>query len=93
LRPALIDVLDTLHHRVSGIAVEEMLVKPGMAAVGKTIAEAGLLNQDAAKVLAVQRHDGAVIINPDAKLRLEDGDLLVALGSEDQLYATAAMLK
>jgi len=29
-----------------------MLVKPGMAAVGKTIAEAGLLNQDAAKLLA-----------------------------------------
>jgi voltage-gated potassium channel len=93
LRPALIDVLDTLHHRVSGITVDEMLVKPGMAAVGKTIAEAGLLSQDAAKVLAVQRHDGAVIINPDPDLRLEEGDLLVALGSEDQLYATAALLK
>ena len=93
LRPALIDVLDTLHHRVSGITVDEMLVKPGMAAVGRTIAEAGLLNQDAAKLLAVQRHDGNVIINPDPGLRLEEGDLLVALGSEDQLYATAALLK
>jgi voltage-gated potassium channel len=93
LRPALIDVLDTLHHRVSGITVDEMLVKPGMAAVGKTIAEAGLLSQTVAKLLAVQRHDGTVIINPDPGLRLDEGDLLVALGSEDQLYATSALLK
>ena len=93
LRPALVDVLDTLHHRVSGIAVEEMLVKPEMVAVGKTIAEAGLLSPDAAKLLAVQRRDGTLHVNPGSDLRLEEGDLVVALGSEDQLFASAANLR
>jgi len=93
LRPALVDVLDTLHHRVSAIAVEEMLVKPGMVAVGKTIEEAGLLGPTAAKLLAVQRRDGTVLISPSAELRLEEGDLVVALGSEEQLFVSAALLK
>jgi voltage-gated potassium channel len=93
LRPALVDLLDTLHHGMSEIAVEEMLVKPGMAAVGNTIAEVGLLSADAAKLLAVRRSDGTVHINPGPELRLEDGDLLIALGSEDQLFASAALLK
>jgi K+/H+ antiporter YhaU regulatory subunit KhtT len=70
-----------------------MLVKPGMMALGKTISEAGLMGQNAAKLLAVQRGDGTVLINPDPDLRLQEGDLLIALGSEDQLFASAAMLK
>lgn len=93
LRPALVDLLDTLHHGMSEIAVEEMLVKPGMAAVGRSVAEVGLLSADAAKLLAVRRTDGAVHINPGPDLRLEDGDLLIALGSEEQLFASAALLK
>ena len=93
LRPALVDVLDTLHHGMSEIAVEEMLVKPGMAAVGKSVAEVGLMSADAAKLLAVRRTDGTVHINPGPDLRLEEGDLLIALGSEDQLFASAALLK
>ncbi len=85
--------IDTLHHGMSEIAVEEMLVKQGMAAVGKTISDAGLLSPQAAKLLALRRDDGTVHVNPGADMRLEEGDLLIALGSEDQLYASAAMLK
>ena len=93
LRPALVDLLDTLHHGMSEIAVEEMLVKPGMAAVGRGIAEVGLLSADVAKLLAVRRTDGTVHINPGPDLRLEEDDLLIALGSEEQLFASAALLK
>jgi Trk K+ transport system NAD-binding subunit len=32
-------------------------------------------------------------VNPSGDMRLEDGDLLIALGSEEQLFASAAMLK
>jgi voltage-gated potassium channel len=93
VRPALVDVLDTLHHGMSEIAVEEMLVKRGMAAVGRTLAEAGLLGPSAAKLLALRRADGTLHVNPGPDLRLDDRDLLIALGSEEQLFASAAMLK
>jgi len=93
VRPALVDVLDTLHHGESEIAVEEMLVSAGMAAVGKTIEETGLLDASAAKLLALRRSDGTLYVNPSPELRLEVGDLLIALGSDDQLLKSASLLK
>jgi len=93
VRPALVDVLDTLHHGESEIALEEMLVSAGMAAVGKTIEETGLLDASAAKLLALRRRDGTLYVNPSPELRLEVGDLLIALGSEAQLLKSASLLK
>ena len=93
IRPALVDVLDTLHHGESEIAVEEMLVSAGMAAVGKTIEETGLLDTSAAKLLALRRRDGTLYVNPSPELRLEVGDLLIALGSEAELLKSASLLK
>jgi voltage-gated potassium channel len=93
VRPALVDVMDSLHQGESEIAVEEMLVQPKVAAVGKTIAGAGLVSPDAAKVLAVRRRDGTLHANPAADLLLEEGDLVIALGSEEQLFASAAKLR
>ena len=93
VRPALVDVLDTLHHGEGGIGVEEMVVSTGTKAIGKTLEEAGLLAGDAARLLAVRRPDGAVSVNPPASTRLGDGDLVIALGTEDQLFATAAKLR
>jgi K+ transport systems, NAD-binding component len=93
IRPALVDVLDTLHHGESEIAVEEMIVSAGMAAAGKTIEETGLLDASAAKLLALRRRDGTLHVNPSPELRLEEGDLLIALGSEAQLLKSASLLK
>ena len=91
IRPAMVDVLDTLHHGEAGIGVEEMVV--GSLTVGKTLESAGLFAPDAAKVLAVRRRDGNVSVNPPATLLLEADDLIIALGTEDQLFATASKLR
>jgi voltage-gated potassium channel len=93
VRPALVDVLESLHHGGSEIGVEEMLVAPGMAALSKTIAEAGLLDASAARILALRRRDGTLHVNPAGDLRLEEGDLVIALGTETQLLNSAAVLK
>ena len=93
IRPALVDVLDTLHHGEAGIGVEEMVITPNTKAVQKTIKESGLLEPAAARVLAVRRRDGTLHVSPDGNLRLEEGDLVIALGTEDQLFASAALLR
>ena len=93
VRPALVDVLDTLHHGESEIAVEEFLVSAGMVAAGKTIEDTGLLDSSAAKLLALRRRNGTLHVNPSPDLRLEVGDLLIALGSEEQLLKSASLLK
>jgi voltage-gated potassium channel len=93
IRPALVDVLDSLHHGEAGIGVEEMVVAPATKAVGKTIEESGLLKPEAARVLAVRRQDGTLHVSPNGNLKLEPGDLVIALGTEDQLFASAALLR
>lgn len=93
IRPAMVDVLDTLHHGEAGIGVEEMVVAAGTKAIGRGLEEMGLLAPTAAKPLAVRRADGTLHVNPSGDLRLQEGDLLIALGTEEQLFATAASLR
>jgi voltage-gated potassium channel len=93
IRPAMVDVLDTLHHGEAGIGVEEMVVTPDSKAIGKTLNEAGLLAGDAARVLAVRRPDGNVSVNPPATTTLGEGDLVIALGTEDQLFESASRVR
>jgi voltage-gated potassium channel len=93
VRPALVDVLDTLHHGEAGIGVEELLIGKGMAAVGKTITQAGLLGPSAAKLLALRRQDGTLFVSPSPDLPLEEGDLIIALGTEAQLVTSTSLLK
>ena len=93
IRPAMVDLLDTLHHGEAGIGVEEMVVAPGTKAIGKTLEESGLLAPYAARLLAVRKADGTVNVNPAATAKLEDGDLVIALGTEDQLFESASKLR
>ncbi|HEV3102029.1 MAG TPA: potassium channel protein [Candidatus Dormibacteraeota bacterium] len=93
IRPAMVDLLDTLHHGEAGIGVEELVVTASSPALGKTLEQAGLLGPDAAKLLAVRKPDGTVLTNPPADTRLEEGDLVIALGTEDQLFASASKLR
>jgi K+/H+ antiporter YhaU regulatory subunit KhtT len=64
-----------------------------MAAIGKTVTEAGLLDPAAAKLLALRRRDGTLFVSPSPDLQLQDGDLLIALGTEAQLLTSASLLK
>lgn len=91
IRPAMVDVLDTLHHGEAGIGVQEMVVAATSA--GKTLEESGLLGANTARVLAVRKRDGSVNVNPSPAIRIEDGDLVIALGTEDQLFASASLLR
>jgi voltage-gated potassium channel len=92
IRPAMVDVLDTLHHGEAGIGVEEMIVTADAKVIGRTLEDAGLLARDAARVLALRRADGTVSVNPPPASTLQEGDLVIALGTEDQLFATASLL-
>jgi len=69
------------------------LVPSGSALVGKPLSESGLLDSRLAKLLAVRRNDGTLFVDPENDVQIEEGDLLVALGSETQLTATAAQVQ
>ena len=89
LRPALVEVMDTLQHGGTEVGVEELLLRAGSHLIGKTVREAGFLDADHANLLAVRRRDGGLHVNPPPELALEEGDLIFALGSAAQLRRTA----
>jgi voltage-gated potassium channel len=92
MRPALVDVMETLHHGGADIGVEELVVPAHSPVAGRTLASSGLLHGDGAQLLALRRADGTMHVNPAPELIVEAGDLIVALGSARQLESTAAAL-
>jgi voltage-gated potassium channel len=93
IRPALVEVMETLQHGGSAVAVEEALVLRGSPAIGRTLGDCGLFGDDTASLLALRRHDGTLHVNPSENLLIQEGDLVVALGSKLQLETTAALLQ
>ncbi len=87
LRPSIIDFLDVVMH--SGkleLVLEECHVRPGSDLHDKTVAEADVRRRTGANVLAVRRHDqGSILTNPPAEMRFEPDDVVIALGTSDQL--------
>lgn len=89
LSPTLTDFLDiVLHSGKLELWLEECTVRTGSALHGRTVAEVDVRRRTGANVLAVRRHDqGALFTNPPADLRFEPGDVLIALGTREQLGA------
>jgi len=93
LRPAVVDVIETMRHGGGSIGIEEILVGAECRSRGKSLQDAGLLDAGRARLLALRRRDGGMHVNPNPELLLEAGDLVVAMGSEEELTVTAALLQ
>jgi voltage-gated potassium channel len=93
LRPAVVDAIEAIQHGGGSIGIEEILVGEECRARGRSLLAAGLLKPGQARLLALRRRDGAMHVNPSSELQIEDGDLLVVMGSEGELTVTAALLQ
>jgi voltage-gated potassium channel len=92
LRPVVVDVLDNvLRPSETEMGLEELLVRPGSRASGRSLSESGILDQGA-MVLALRRAAGDLQVNPPADTAVEEGDLLVAMGTRRQLNSLAGLL-
>ncbi len=92
LRPAVLEVMDTLQAGGAEIGVEEMQVPEAGPIVGRTLADAGLLAADAARVLAIRRRTGQLHVSPPPDLPLGAGDIVVVLGSAQEIDRSASVL-
>ncbi len=93
LHPAVVEVMDTLKTGGGEIAVEELVVPSECCRAGQTLGDAGLLGPGAARLLALRRADGSLDVNPGPTQHLEAGDLLIVLGSSQEIDRTAALLQ
>jgi voltage-gated potassium channel len=84
LRPGVVDFFDTaLNRGDQRLSIEDMQVPLGARAVGRSLEELRL-SAAGVSVLAVVR-EGAPIPNPPADTKILGGDLLLLLGTDEQL--------
>ncbi len=81
VRPSVVTLLDTMLRGTDlVIRIEEIPIRSGSAATGRTLQEAGILDTDGVSVLALARGGEAYRFNPGRGLRLEAGDNLIVMG-------------
>jgi CPA2 family monovalent cation:H+ antiporter-2 len=84
--------LDDANRLLAGMGSPEPVeVKPGTAAVGKTLAELRLRGLTGATVLAIRRDDESVLV-PSGHDRLQAGDVLALAGTEEAVSAAKELL-
>ncbi len=87
VRPQVLDFMDgILTGSDRAFYLEEFLIDPQTCpAVGQTLREARLRSQSGALVLAIRRADGTLIAGPTGETQLLPEDLLICLGTAEQL--------
>jgi voltage-gated potassium channel len=92
MRPVAVDVLDTvLHGENIDLVIEELLVPARSPVLGQTLDSSGL-KKVGANVLAIRKRSGQLRINPPETQVLESDDLLVAIGTREQMSAAERLL-
>jgi len=94
LRPQVMDFVDgILTGADREFYMEEFRLDPDVCpCVGQTLREARLRSQTGALVLAIRRVDGTLIGGPTADTELMPGDLLICMGTAEQLRSLNQIL-
>jgi voltage-gated potassium channel len=88
MQPSVADFLDVVMHDGSlEFRLGEVALTEASALAGRTVREAHVRDQTGALVLAVRDQDGAFVTNPSPDVELRAGQLLIAIGTQDQLDA------
>lgn len=86
VRPHVVKFLDDmLRDRGAGLRIEEAQVQDGGSLVGRTLRGADVRGATGALILAVRMSDGTVEHAPQSDLRFEPGQLLIAIGTGEQI--------
>jgi voltage-gated potassium channel len=87
LRPQVMDFVDgILAGSERAFYLEEFLLDPVLCPlVGKTLSKAKLRSQSGALVLAIRRPNGELIAGPTGDTMLTAGDVLICMGTPEQL--------
>jgi len=91
LQPNVVEFLDVVMHDGSlEFRLEEVSIRRGSRLAGRTLDQADVGETTGALVLALRGGDGAFLANPPRHTPLEAGQVLIAIGTEQQLSALSA---
>jgi len=89
-QPHVVDFVDiVMHDGTLEFRLEELAVSAASSLSGSTLRSAQLRDRTGALVLAIRRPDGGFVTNPLPEDVIEAGDVLISVGTAEQLDALA----
>jgi voltage-gated potassium channel len=89
-QPHVVDFVDVvMHDGTLEFRLEELAVSSSSQISGKTVRSTQIRDRTGALVLAIRRPDGAFVTNPSPEDVIEAGDVLISVGTADQLESLA----
>jgi len=89
-QPLVVDFVDVvMHDGTLEFRLEELAVSTASSLSGSTLRSAQLRDRTGALVLAIRRPDGFFVTNPSPEDVIEAGDVLISVGTAEQLAALA----
>jgi voltage-gated potassium channel len=93
-QPVTSDFLDLVTHGGQvDFSLYEITVPEGSPLINKSVAEADITGTSGTMVLAVRKADGAFELQPHAISKLEKGDVMIVLGTQEQFEALEKMVQ
>jgi voltage-gated potassium channel len=90
VQPDVADFVDVvMHDGTYEFRLEDVPVEARSGLAGRTLAQARVHDETGALVLAIRRSDGSFTPNPAPSTVMEPGDVLIGVGTADQLTALA----
>jgi len=93
-QPHVVDFVDVvMHDGTLEFRLEESTVLKNSPLAGSTLSSAQVRDRTGALILAIRRLDGGFVTNPSSQDVVEAGDVLIGIGSAEQLEALARFAK
>jgi len=87
-QPHVVDFVDVImHDGTLEFRLEELAVPARSPLAGTTLSAAQVRDHTGALVLAIRRPDGSFVTNPSSQIVIEAGDVLIGIGTAQQLKA------
>ncbi|HMQ11440.1 MAG TPA: potassium channel protein [Oligoflexia bacterium] len=87
-QPNVIEFLDTLmHNEEVSMWMEDLQVSKSSALLGMSIEEAKIREKTGVNIVGIRNQQGQYHVSPKPDVKLNEGDLVVALGTKEQLKA------
>ncbi|HZJ45723.1 MAG TPA: potassium channel protein [Pyrinomonadaceae bacterium] len=92
-KPAVEDFLGSITANELDLGFEQLEVGPVSKLIGRKLRETNIRSELNIVVVSIKRIDGQIIFNPSGETLIENGDLLIAIGSAETLAKLKALAR
>jgi len=92
-KPAVSEFMDSITANELGLGFEQVEVDAASHLVGKELRTTPIRSELDVVIISIRRQDGKILFNPAADCKIENGDMLIAIGRTESLTRLSQMAR